>query len=453
MRPLSSTTKLALLSSLYFSQGLPYGFFTQALPVWMRQSGMDLATIGLSGMLALPWALKFLWAPVVDRLSGSKMGRRRGWILPLQWATTIGLAVLAVIGDGANDDVHALLVALALGMFVTNLFAATQDIATDGLAVDLLDSRERGLGNGVQVAAYRVGMIVGGGALLASLSRYGWTPTFLAMAALVLLMTLPILFFDEMKWARPQTHPTSSSTTTTEKVSLAAAWQFLARNRYAMLLWCLGIGFYKVGDAFGSPMARTLLVDKGYSVEDIALLLGTLGSIAGMMGALLGGVVARRGRLLALLVCGLVHAALMALYAAADVFDLDASIVAGLVVVEHITGGMATVSLFTAMMDGADPKTGATDYTVQASVVVAASGIGSSLSGFSAQTFGYGVHFVVAGVICAVGTLTMIPLYRNKIAPRDPSFDDELRDVARPGNVSSTTTAAVSASQDTESLP
>lgn len=447
-RPLSSTTKLALLASLYFSQGLPYGFFTQALPVWMRQSGMDLGSIGLSGLLALPWALKFLWAPIVDRHGGSRWGRRRGWILPLQWATTLVLVAIAVVGDGVegDPDVSGLLMALAVGMLVTNFLSATQDIPTDGLAVDLLTSSERGLGNGVQVAAYRVGMVVGGFALLSALNHWGWLPTFWMMGALVLLMTLPIFVYRE-----PPAPAAASKST--ETVSLAAALEFLKRDGGRMSLWCLGLAAYKVGDAFGSPMARTLLVDKHYSVDDIAWMLGLLGSAAGMVGAMLGGSVARRGRLLALVTCGLVHAVLMASYALPVFLDLDKSVVAGLVVVEHITGGMATVALFTAMMDAPRAQTSATDYTVQACVVVIASGVGSNFSGFSAQAFGYAVHFVGAGVVCVAGTLVMIPLYRAKIAPRDPSFDDELKTLPRPTSVSSTTTAAVAASQDTESLP
>ncbi len=439
--------KLALLSSLYFSQGLPYGFFTQALPVWMRQAGMDLTIIGFSSILALPWGLKMLWAPLVDRCDGSPLGRRRGWILPLQGLTAVALIALALVGGGSGEQSTGapIIAAMAVAMFVTNLFAATQDIATDGFAIDLLSSSERGLGNGVQVAAYRVGMIVGGGALLYALAQWGWTPTFLVMAALIALMSVPILLHRE---ARPLS-TLSATTTNAEKTSWSAALQFLGRKRGQMIIWCLGIGLYKIGDAFGSPMARTLLVDKGYSVEDIALLLGTLGSLAGMAGALLGGLMARRGRLLALVVCGLVHAVLMASYALPVFYELDAGVVGALVVLEHITGGMATVALFTAMMDACEPKTGATDYTVQASIVVFASGLGSALSGMSAQSFGYAPHFNAAGLLCAVGTLAMIPLYRLKIAPRDPAFDDELARLELPRRaVSSSTSTAVPSAQE-----
>lgn len=420
-RALSTTARLALLSSLYLSQGLPYGFFTQALPVWMRQQGLSLTLIGASSVLALPWALKLLWAPLVDRYGGSPLGRRRGWILPLQAAQVLAVVALALVGAAATSStgagpqgeaLMAMLWAMALAMFVTNLLSATQDIATDGLAVDILPPSERGLGNGVQVAAYRVGMVIGGGALLAGFGVFGWTPTFLTMAVLIALMSVPTLLFREPPVPALTTAP----------VSLLASLHFFTRDGGRLVIWAGGIALYKIGDALGSPMARTLLVDRGYSTVDIAWLLGTLGSVAGMAGALLGGLVARRRRLSALLACGLVHAMLMAAYALPITLDLSVQdgrlLVGALVVLEHLTGGMATVSLFTAMMDAALKETGATDYTAQASVVVIASGVGSALSGVSADALGYEAHFLMAGVVCVVGSLVMIPLYRLGIAPR-----------------------------------
>jgi MFS family permease len=417
--------KVALLSTLYFSQGLPFGFFTQALPVWMRQSGVDLAAIGLSSALALPWGLKFLWAPVVDRFGGSPLGRRRGWILPLQVASIAAVAALALLGDGATEGARrTLVIALAVGMFVTNLVAATQDIATDGFAIDLLPPAERGLGNGVQVAAYRVGMVVGGGALLVVLGAWGWLEAFSAMTVLLVVASVPIFLHREAP-ASSTTQATTSSPSgendSEAPVTLDAALRFLKRGGGAVATWCVVIGLYKSGDAFGSAMVRPFLVDGGMTTEEIGVVVGTAGSAAGMVGALLGGLFARRGRLRALVVAGLAHAVLMAGYAAAIGGHVDVVVVTGLLVAEHVTGGMATVALFTAMMDACERRTGATDYTVQASVVVLAGGIGSALSGFFARQAGYALHFVVAGVLCVLGTLLMVPVYRRGIAPADPS--------------------------------
>jgi len=189
-KPGLTAQKVGLLGSLYFAQGLPFGFFTQALPVLMRRQGYSLRGIGLSSLLAAPWALKFLWAPLVDAHGSPVIGRRRSWIVPLQLLATTALAATSA----APPCRMPLLLAAVL---VINLLCATQDIATDGLAVDILSPGEWGLANGLQVAGYRVGMIIGGGALLAALGLLGWRGTCLVMAAALALSTVPILGFHE----------------------------------------------------------------------------------------------------------------------------------------------------------------------------------------------------------------------------------------------------------------
>lgn len=417
MNTLRTTSwKIGLLASLYFSQGLPYGFFTKAMPVWMRSNGMSLTLIGAANVLALPWALKLLWAPLVDRHRGSPLGPRRGWILPLQAASAVAIVGLAFLGTTASATATSIVAAMAIAMFVTNLFSATQDIATDGLAVDLLDAHERGLGNGVQVAAYRIGMVVGGGVLLSSFGKLGWLPTMLVMAGLIVLMSLPLLLYREPLHGSSS----SSSSSSSQKVSWLSWLHYFTRNNGAAFIWAAALIAYKFGDALGSPMTQTLLVDRGYDVDDIGRIAGIYGSVAGMAGAMLGGVVARRSRLGALLVCGLVHAVLMLGYAwPAAVPNLDHTVTTVLFVVEHLTGGMATVALFTVMMDATRKSSGASDYTAQASIVVVASGVGSSLSGAVADAVGYEAHFVIAGVLCVLGTLAMVPVFRRGLVPRN----------------------------------
>jgi len=159
--------------------------------VLLRQAGYSLSAIGFATLLSLPWALKFVWAPIVDRRYSPRLGRRRTWILAMQLAGTLILAGIAV---APGSDAIAVLMA---AMLVLNLVAATQDIATDGLAVELLPPAERGLANGLQVAAYRVGMIVGGGVLLGLHDVLGHHGLFAVMAALTALSTLPVLVTRE----------------------------------------------------------------------------------------------------------------------------------------------------------------------------------------------------------------------------------------------------------------
>ncbi|MFN7130656.1 MAG: MFS transporter [Myxococcales bacterium] len=383
---MKTARKLGLLSTLYFSQGLPFGFFTQALPVLMREGGHSLRDIGFSHLLALPWALKFLWAPCVDRGAGNRLGRRRGFIVPLQLASAGLLAMLSFIEPAAG------LAPVLAAVLLANLMAATQDVATDGLAVDLLAHEERGLGNGVQVAGYRVGMIVGGGALLIAFERLGWASTFLSMAALLLVATIPIVLFREHRAVAPELERAG------ERASLGG---FLRRPGIGA--WLALLFFFKFGEALAGGMFRPFLVDLGWKMSDVGELLGTVGFVAGMLGALAGGwLTSRIGRRAALLAFGILQAVSNAGYAWAALQPAKGLLYAASTV-EHFTGGMATAALFTAMMDACRREAGATDYTAQASVVVVATGLAATLSGVSAELLGYAGHFAFGAALCLVG--------------------------------------------------
>ncbi|MEL7304332.1 MAG: MFS transporter [Myxococcota bacterium] len=377
-----SNKRIVLLGSLYLSQGLPYGFFTQALPVLLREKDYSLEAIGLTSLLAIPWALKFLWAPLVDRVHSATLGRRRSWILPLQAGTTALLCAAALMPHPADLDL------LLVGVFLVNLLSATQDIATDGLAVDILSPKERGIGNGVQVAGYRLGMIIGGGALLIAYDHVGWMGSFMLMAAIVAVAAAPVANYREASPARSESSVTAS------------VWGFFSQPGRASLLALIAI--YKFGEHFATGMLRPLLSDIGYSMADIGWILGTAGFLAGMLGALLGGALVNRiGRRSALTWFALVQTGAVAGYVLIPSNGLPVWAVYGICGVEHLASGMATAALFTCMMDWCRPKSGATDYTFQASLVVSASGFAASLSGVSAGSLGYEAHFTAATLVTA----------------------------------------------------
>lgn len=383
--------RVSLLASLYFAQGLPFGLFTQALPVMMRTAGESLENIGLANLLALPWALKFLWAPTVDGIAGP----RRRVIVPLNVAAAGLLVALAFVAPGAVRP----LMAVVLGC---NLLAATQDIATDALAVELLPAGERGLGNGVQVAGYRLGMVLGGGVLLQCFDGWGWRSTFLVAAAVLLLVSLPVLFVTP-----PPRHPPERAAAGRD----ALRWDRWFAGPGGFRWFCL-LFAYKFGESFGSAMVRPMFVDQGLGLGDIGTLLGLWGSGAGMAGALLGGAwVARLGERTALLAFGALQALTLGAYAAVAVLGPDWAIPA--VVAEHLFSGMATAALFTAMMGACRPGHAGADYTVQASVVVIAQGLAAVLSGWSAQRLGYAGHFELGVALCGAAVAVAASLPRG----------------------------------------
>jgi MFS transporter, PAT family, beta-lactamase induction signal transducer AmpG len=381
---LSGTTKLCMLGALYFSQGLPFGFFNQGLPVILRSRGYSLKEIGLSSLLAAPWALKWLWAPFVDRTYSATVGRRRSWIVPLQLLTVVILAALALLGGVASMRV------LMGAILLLNLLAATQDIATDGLAVELLAPTERGLANGLQVAGYRLGMIVGGGALLILHERLGDAGTFWTMAALTLVATLPVLRLREPSVAA--------------EPSLRVELVHWLRRPGSLGILLLLVA-YKFGDSFATSMLRPFLADSGLTLGDIGWLLGTVGFVAGLFGALVGGVLVNRvGRMRALLGFGSLQALTVFGYCYLASAELNRTVLYWLCGVEHFASGMATAALFTCMMDWCSEESSGSDYTVQASAVVIATGAAGAAAGFSADALGYVRHFGLATAL-AFGSL------------------------------------------------
>ena len=168
---------------------------------------------------------------------------------------------------------------------------------------------------------------------------------------------------------------------------------------------------YKAGDAFATGMLRPFLADLGMTLEDIGWLLGTVGFVAGLLGALQGGAMVNLlGRKRALLFFGLLQAVSVVGYAVLSHTTPTIEAIYALCAFEHFAGGMATAALFTCMMDWCSAEASATDYTVQASAVVVATGVASALAGYSAQALGYFGHFTLAAVL-ALGALGVVQLF------------------------------------------
>jgi MFS family permease len=377
---------------------LPYGFFTQAMPVLMRDAGYSLKAIGATSLLFLPWALKFLWAPFVDH-----RGTRKAWLLPLQIAAVVAAVVLARLDLGAG------LAPLLVAAFAFNTIAACQDIATDGLAVRTLDVHERGLANGLQVGAYRIGMILGGGFLLWLFARTDWSTMFLCMAGLLALTIVPVLPLCEPQRLRSAPSPSWRA--------LVRGW--IARLRVpGMLSFVALVCFYKFGDSMVASMVGPFLHDAGLTKESIALMKGTVGSITSLAGAALGGWFAfRAGRRGTLLACGVLQSLSLLFYVAAAAGAGGIGLLWVATVAEHLLGSMATVALFTLMMDASEPEHAGTDYTLLACAVVVAMGLASFTGAAVADSAGYAISFGVGFALSLAGCLMLVGALDRRAGP------------------------------------
>ncbi len=350
----------------------------------MRQQDISLKAIGLSSLLALPWALKFLWAPWVDRLNSGRFGARRSWIIPLQFMAITALAILS-FADPSSD-----LVWILCGVLVINFCSATQDIATDALAVSTLGREERGLGNALQVGGYRLGMILGGGVILMLLDGLGWQNAFLLMALALGIATIPILLYRE---------PSPADRSTENPAALRGFF-----SQSGIGFWLIILVLYKGLDALAGPMVKPMLIDLGYGLSDIGAISGTAGSISGLVGAGLGGLgVLYLGRRRALLIFGGLQSVGVLAYALPAAGLGGTPMVYTAVVADTLLGSMATTALFTMMMDHCRSGFEGTDYTIQASVVVVTVLGAATVSGFIADAIGYQSHFLLAGSCAGLG--------------------------------------------------
>jgi len=410
------TPHLPLLAALYTAQGLPYGFFTLALPVLMREAGWSLTALGFLQFLAAPWVLKMLWAPLVDH-----HGTRRAWLLSMQLSSCALALAMAAMGF------HEGSIGLFVAVFAFNLLAATQDVATDGLAVRLLDAQQRGLANGIQVGAYRFGMVLGGGLLLWLFARTSWSVTFLAMAALLALFTLPVWRMAEPPPSPPSPDPTEGphphphapaallsaepvTATAPPPRGLALALLWWHRALRPGVLPLAGLIFcFRFGDQMASGLITPFLLDHGVDKPTLALMKGAVGSGTSLAGAALGGwLMLRMGRRQALLGSGLAQVGVFGLYALAGTGWGGMPLLWVATVAEGVIGTVATVALFSLMMDAADPAHAGTDYTLLGSVGFSLATLGGIAGGMVGDALGYTAAFVAGGLLSGAGVVALV---------------------------------------------
>lgn len=388
--------KLATLTLLYFAQGLPFGFQATALPLLLRERGVSLQAIGLSGLLAVPWLAKALWAPWVDRYGHPGFGRRKSWIVPLQ----AGLALCALIA-ARTERVEWLM----LLVFVMNLLAATQDIAVDALAVSWLEPAELGVGNAVQVVGYKLGMLTGGGLLVWASQRIGYAGLFDAMAGLMLLVMAVAL------GVRERAHAGAGVERPMPLRELGLQLRAAFTRSSALPLIAIVVS-YKMGETMADAMWKPLLFDRGFPAPQIGLWTGTYGMVFSLAGSFAAGLWVRRRSLLG----ALLWAALLRALGVGAEWWLSllavptASQVIAVTCVEHLLGGAITTVMFALMMHHTERAIGATHFTLLASLEVWGKLPFAALSGVIAQHLGYRALFGLATVLCAAFSFVVVGL-------------------------------------------
>lgn len=356
--------KVALLALLYFCQGLPGGFLAVVLPVLLIDRGLSLATVGFASALSLPWVLKILWAPLVDRYWWPRLGRRKSWMLP----TMAGMIACTLAMSGL--DPYAELAAVAAVFGLLNLFAATQDVAVDGFAVGLLRGRELGPGNAAQIGGFKLGNIFGGGVLLAAIGVLGWRGDLLVMAAIIAVALVIVALTRE---------PPAVD------VAPAASWDVAVRAFRSLVRpagYAAFLAFAKFAETMGGSLVKPSLKRHGIANEVIGTIDGIVGGIATAMGALVGGALARRlGWRPTLAMASVVQGGAIAAIAVYQLGEIEVVGFAARLAVENFAGGAVGVAVFMLAMSRCNADIGATEFTAAQVVYMGGAAVAAPLAG------------------------------------------------------------------------
>jgi PAT family beta-lactamase induction signal transducer AmpG len=382
--------KLGLLGSLYLSQFMPFWFFFNALPVVLRQRGLPLEAIGLLPLVLLPVTLKFLWSPLIDRYGFTRWGHYRFWIIVFH-LTVVSLTLFC-----GSLSLDTQLPFILVGIMVMAIACGSQDIATDALALGLLEPQERGFGNAIQAVGGSLGSMIGGGAMLILLNQRGWAASSWTLALIMLIALVPILLHREIV-DRNSVQSTESSAQSILGAYLKIFIQFCQRP--GMRIWLLVLALFTVGHNLSVTMFRPLLVDIGLSLADIGTLLGIFGTSVTILGSLTAGVLVTRigrRRSLLLAVCLSLLGTLCYFF---PTWGFTQPAVLYLVIsIPSFSLGLLSTTAFTIIMDKSRLEMAATDSTIQTSIIPLGAILSAPLSGAVAGATGYQGVFILSTI-------------------------------------------------------
>ncbi|BBK40903.1 MFS transporter [Allostella vacuolata] len=395
---MASGRVLLVISGIYVAQSLIASMTFRGVPAVLRSEGAGLDRIGLVSLFMLPWALKFLWAPWLERLRLPVSGRRhsRPIIVLGQVAAILLVAALALAAPG--DWPAMLFCLLAVAAVVT----ATVDIACDGFTVEQLASRDRGWGNAMQVGGGYVGAMLGGGLFLVLVDHAGWSAAVLAMAAVLVAFTLPMALTPEPAGdARAQA---------AHRPSLGAAFA-----RPAIRQGIVIVLLAQAGMRLTQGMIGPLLLDRGFSLAELGTVAGAGGTVVSIAATLAAAVAVRRWSAMrlvgpALLMQGLLF---LAFLAAALMADPPRALLAGLLLAKAFVVGAGFVVLYAAMMDWSSLRQAGVDFTILQCADAGMAALAGLAGGVIAEHFGYRACFGLAALLALVAALRVPGMVRR----------------------------------------
>lgn len=405
MEPKSASSvsgrRLAEMALLGFASGLPLALTASTMQAWLTVSNVDIKKIGLFNQVQIPYTLKFLWSPLVDRYSVPGLGRRRGWMLLSQLAL-----IVAIVYMGTLSPVEHLPLIAAAALAVA-FFSATQDVAVDAYRTDSLKERERGLGTGVFISGYRVAMLTSGALALIFAAGIGWRYTYWLMAGLMIVGVLTTLN------AREPDADGQQPTTLRAAVAEPFLEYFSRRGAAAMLVLVL---LYKLGDALAGSLSTTFFIrELGFTMQEVGVINKVLGLAATILGAIAGGLWMTRLRLYpALMGFGILQALTNLGFWALALVGKSYLGMAAVVALENLAGGMGASAATALLMALCNARYSATQFALLSALAAVGRILIGARAGYMVEAWGW-AQFFLATFAAALPGLVVLYLWRGRL--------------------------------------
>ncbi|NTU59504.1 MAG: AmpG family muropeptide MFS transporter [Deltaproteobacteria bacterium] len=392
---------------LGFSSGIPLALTGTTLQAWMQAEHVDLKVIGVFSLVGLPYTVKYLWAPLMDRFVPPFLGRRRGWMLVTQAGLALAIAAMAFADPrGATGAVAALALVVAF-------FSASQDIVVDAYRTDVLLPDELGPGASAYILGYRVAMLTSGAAALILADRLPWRAVYLLMAACMLVGALASLL-------APEPGGDVKPPADLREAVVEPFLEFFRRPGALGLLAFLVL--YKLDVVMANALTTPFLLEIGFSKTDIGAVTKGAGMLATIVGAFIGGaVVARWGMKRSLWIFGVAQAASGLTFTALARVGHHYPAMVAAIGVENLCSGMGTAAYAAFLMGLCDKRFSATQYALLTSLMALTRVVAGAPTGYLAEAVGWEQYFLLSTAAGAPALLLLLAYDRWVPAAAEPA--------------------------------
>jgi MFS transporter, PAT family, beta-lactamase induction signal transducer AmpG len=377
-----------------FPSSLPLGLVLIAVPAWLAVEGIDIKTIGFVTLAQVPWTFKFVWSPLMDRYAPPFLGRKRGWAVLAQAALLVATLALAFLADEPER--------VWLIGFVTLLIAfasASQDIAIDAYAVEVLHEDEQGVAAGARSALGRLALFLSGRVVITAAKWISWASLF-ALQGLIYLPAMVLMYFSPEPADLPRPPMTLRS----------AAWDpfvsFLRQKRAVEI--AIFLTLYKFGDNLASSLVSPFLIQTGFDLTDVGIAAGTIGLVATVLGSITGGTITTAiGLGHALWLFGFLQAFSNIGYVLIAQAGPNRPLMYVAMAIEAATSGMGTGAFSVLLLRLTRKEFSATQYALLSSIFALGRTVAGPMAGLLVDAMGWSSFFILTIFAAAPGLVML----------------------------------------------